>query len=84
MGVFRMSKMIYVCTEETMAIDLLMGGFEETEIEEKVNNIIQELKQDRDIFEVEAKACDYYIMGVNTALYLKLEYEITTMEREID
>jgi hypothetical protein len=70
---------IFTCTNDTIAMDLVREGFEENELNEKFDTIVEELTEDRDVITISGN----YIFGEVTAAYLKMQHNITCVTKQI-
>lgn len=73
-----MSK-IYVCTEESILLDLIYQGLENKEAELKLHDIVDELNN----FSKAYNVGETYIMGELTAELLKEKYEVMCDEEKL-
>lgn len=70
---------IYVCTEDSIVVDLLTEGNEEEQIEGMIGSIIREIMEFRSFV-----ISNNYICSGTTAIYLKKQYGINCIEIKLE
>lgn len=70
---------IYVCTDESIFLDLVYEGLEEVEAEQKLHDIVDELSN----FSKAYNVGETHIMGKSTAKLLEEKYGVVCNKEEL-